>query len=121
MIACCPKNPRLDSVKTAHGNTDWHIDTAEEFLAGQDMNGTNTAANHCPDTWVKTHMHVGLTNTNIYYYDRSVNAGGKDDDSTNGIDKPMLFFYAGHGEPTEFSTLGNDASLTNMRIGNCVG
>jgi hypothetical protein len=121
IASCCPKNPKLYSVKTAHGNTDWHIDTAEEFLTGEDMNGANTAANHCPDTWVKNHMHVGLSNTNVYYYDRDIIASGKDDNSTNGIDKPMLFFYAGHGQPTEFDTLGNDAILTNMRLGNCRG
>jgi len=121
IVSCCPKNPSLNSVKTAHGNTDWHIDTAEEFLTGQDMSGTTTAANHCPDTWSKTHMHVGSTNTNVYYYDSDVTASGKDDDSSKGIDKPMLFFYAGHGDPTGFSALGSDALLTNMRLGNCQG
>ena len=121
MVSCCPKNPALYSVKTAHGNTDWHIDTAEEFLTGKDMNGNTKAANHCPDSWTKTHMHIGLTNTNVYYYDRDVTPTGEDIDSSNGIDKPMLFFYAGHGEPTDFSTLGNDAFLTNMRLGNCNG
>lgn len=121
IASCCPKNPKLNSVKTAHGNTDWHIDTAEEFLTGKDMNGNPSASNHCPDTWTKTHMHVGLTNTNIYYYDKDVTATGQDNNSSEGIDKPMLFFYAGHGEPTDFSTLGNDAYLTNMRLGNCQG
>lgn len=121
VASCCPKNPALYSVKTAHGNTDWHIDTAEEFLTGKDMSGNTMAANHCPDTWTKTHMHVGLSNTDVYYYDKDVTPTGKDNDSSNGIDKPMLFFYAGHGEPTDFSTLGNDAFLTNMRLGNCAG
>jgi len=121
IVSCCPKDPKLNSVKTAHGNTDWHIDTAEEFLTGQDMNGAVSATNHCPDTWTKTHMHVGLTNTNIYYYDRDRINSGKDIDLTNGIDKPMLFFYAGHGSPLSFNTLGNSAILTNMRIGNCTG
>ena len=121
IVSCCPKNPALYSIKTAHGNTDWHIDTAEEFLTGKDMDGNLMAANYCPDTWAKTHMHVGLTNTNVYYYDKDVTPTGKDNDSTNGIDKPMLFFYAGHGKPTDFSTLGNDAYLTNMRLGNCAG
>jgi hypothetical protein len=119
IVSCCPKNPGLYSVKTAHGDTDWHVDTAEEFLTGKDMNGTTSATNHCPDTWTKTHMHVGLTNTNIYYYDKRITVIGKDNDSSNGIDKPMLFFYAGHGQPTEFDTLGNSALLTNMRLGNC--
>jgi hypothetical protein len=121
MVSCCPKNPSLNSVKTAHGNTDWHIDTAEEFLTGKDMSGTTTATNHCPDSWAKTHMHVGSTNTNVYYYDEDVIASGKDDDTSKGIDKPMLFFYAGHGQPTRFDTLGNQALLTNMRLGNCDG
>jgi hypothetical protein len=121
IVSCCPKNPALSSVKTAHGNTDWHIDTAEEFLAGQDMSGNPSAANHCPDTWTKTHMHVGSANTNSYYYDKDITATGNDIDSSNGIDKPMLFFYAGHGGPTSFNTLGNSASLTNMRLGNCNG
>ncbi len=121
MISCCPRNPQLNSVKTAHGNTDWHIDTAEEFLTGKEMGGATTAANHCPNTWTKIHMHVGSTNTNIYYYDRDVTASGQDDDSSNGIDRPMLFFYAGHGGATSFNTLGNSASLGNMRLGNCSG
>ncbi|MDH4223678.1 MAG: hypothetical protein OEV55_09095 [candidate division Zixibacteria bacterium] len=121
VASCCPKNPAPNSVKTAHGNTDWHIDTAEEFLTGNDINGNPSASNHCPDTWTKTHMHVGLTNTNTYYYDKGVTAAGQDNLSTNGIDKPMLFFYAGHGAPTLFNTLGNSAYLTNMRLGNCQG
>jgi hypothetical protein len=121
LLSCCPKNPALNTVKTAHGNTDWHIDTAEEFLTGKNMGGTTLADNHCPDTWTKTHMHIGLTNTNGFYYDKSVTASGKDTDLTSGIDKPMLFFYAGHGEPTNFDTLGNDAHIANMRIGNCSG
>lgn len=119
LASCCPKNPGLNTVTTAHGNTDWHIDTAEEFLTGKDMDGAVLAANHCPDTWTKTHMHIGLTNTNEFYYDKDVTAAGKDTDATSGIDKPMLFFYAGHGEATDFSTLGNDAFITNMRIGDC--
>lgn len=121
LSSCCPKNPGLNTAKTAHGNTDWHIDTAEEFLTGKDMGGATLAANHCPDTWTKMHMHVGLTNTNEFYYDKGVTATGKDTDATSGIDKTMLFFYAGHGEATDFSTLGNDAFITNMRIGNCSG
>ena len=119
LASCCPKNPGLNTVKTAHGNTDWHIDTAEEFLTGNDMAGSILSSNHCPDTWTKTHMHIGLTNTNEFYYDADVTATGKDTDATSGIDKPMLFFYAGHGEATDFSTLGNDAFVSNMRIGDC--
>lgn len=120
VLPCCPKNPALNSVKTAHGNADdWHIDTSEEFLTGKDMSGATSAANHCPGTWTKNHMHVGLTNTDVYYYDRDVIASGEDYKSSNGIDKPMLFFYAGHGNSTSFDTLGNSATLTNMRIGNC--
>jgi hypothetical protein len=120
LASCCPRDPALNSVKTAHGNTDWHIDTAEEFLTGRDMAGAVTAANHCPDTWSKEHMHVGLTDTNIYYYDRDITPTGMDHDPSNGIDTPMLFFYAGHGGPTSFNTLGNSAVLTNMGLGNCM-
>ena len=119
--SCCPKNPQLNTVRTAHGNVDWHIDTAEEFLTGKDMAGTTRASNHCPDTWTKSHMHGGLTNANTFYYDRDVTAAGRDIDATSGIDRSMLFFYAGHGEPTDFDTLGNSAVLTNMRLGNCAG
>lgn len=122
LVSCCPKNPPLNSVKTAHGNADdWHIDTAEEFLTGKAMDGTTMAVNHCPNSWTKTHMHVGMTNTNVYYYDKGLVTTGQDYDSTNGIDQPMLFFYAGHGWATDFDTLGNDAYLTNMKIGNCQG
>jgi hypothetical protein len=121
LASCCPRDPALNSVKSAHGNTDWHIDTAEEFLTGKGMGGTTTAANHCPDTWSKDHMHVGLTNTNVYYYDEDIITSGEDRDASSGIDMPMLFFYAGHGSPTSFDTLGNSAVLTNMGLGNCKG
>ena len=116
---CCPRDPALNTVKTAHGNTDWHIDTAEEFLTGHEMSGAATAANHCPDTWTKTHMHVGETNADVYYYDSGVFASGNDSDATKGIDQAMLFFYAGHGDPTHYNTLGNSAYLDKMRLGNC--
>jgi hypothetical protein len=42
--SCCPNNPPLNSAISAHGNTDWHIDTAEEFLFGTDMSGSTTAS-----------------------------------------------------------------------------
>jgi len=117
--SCCPMNPKVNSVLTAHGNTDWHIDTAEEFLTGSDMAGNPTATNHCPNSWTKNHMHVGLTNTSDYYNDVSKTAGGEDNDASNGIDRAMLFFYAGHGNPTSYSTLNSSNGLTNMLLGNC--
>lgn len=113
-----PTNPPLNSAMAAHGNTDWHIDTANEFLFGTDMAGTTTAANHCPGTWTRSHIHVGLTNTADYYYDDDVTAGGLDTDTTSGIDRVMLFFYAGHGNATLWNTLGNNATQGNMRLGN---
>ncbi len=116
-----PQEPGLNSVRTAHGNTDWHIDTAEEFLTGQEMGGTTSAANHCPDTWSRTHLHTGMTQTSAYYNDRDVSAVGQDNNVSYGIDQPMLFFYAGHGSATGFDTLGDSAILTNMRLGNCNG
>lgn len=116
---CCPKNPTLNSAISAHGNTDWHVDTANEFLFGTDMAGANTAANHCPGTWTRRHMHVGLTNTNHFYYDKDLTSAGEDTNATNGIDRAMLFFYAGHGAPTHWNTLGNDASQGSMRLGDC--
>lgn len=119
--SCCPENPPLNSVVTAHGNTDWHIDTAEEFLYGTDMDGHTTAANHVPDTWTRRHMHVGLTNTSPYYYDVDRVATGADTDGTNGIESAMLFFYAGHGNPTAWSTLGDSASQANVCLGDCPG
>lgn len=70
-------NPPANSVSAAHGNTDWHIDTANEFLFGKNMVGQQTAQHHAPDIWTKSHIHVGLTNTSNYYYDKSrVNTGG---------------------------------------------
>ncbi len=117
-------NPPLNSALSAHGNTDWHIDTANEFLFGTDMNGNLTAPNHAPDSWTKRHMHVGLTNTSMYYFDKTKTPAGSDTDSTNGIDTPMLFFYAGHGGPTGWSTLGNCApggdcgTQTNVALAN---
>lgn len=118
---CCPKNPKINTVITAHGNTDWHIDTAHEFLYGVDMGGNPSAVNHCPDSWTKRHMHVGLTNTNHFYYDSDLTTPGDDSDSTNGIDQAMLFFYAGHGCPTLWNTLGNNGTQGNMKLADCPG
>ncbi|MAR90922.1 MAG: hypothetical protein CML06_08580 [Pseudomonadales bacterium] len=118
LAACEEGNPIGNSVITAHGNTDWHIDTAEEFLYGTEMDGTASAANHVPDTWVKRHMHVGGSNMNSFYYDADEIGSGQDTDTTDGIDRAMLFFYAGHGAPTLWNTLGNNASQGNMLLGN---
>jgi len=100
---------------------DFYLERPTEpgFLTGKYMGGSTLAANHCPDTWTKAHRHIGLTNTNNFYCDRDMTATGADDDATNGIDKPMQFFYAGHGAATLFSALGNGATLPNMRLGNC--
>jgi hypothetical protein len=119
--SCCPINPPQDTAISAHGNTDWHIDTAEEFLFGTDMGGTVTAPNHCPDSWTRNHMHVGLSNTNHFYYDSDLTTPGDDTDGTNGIDTAMLFFYAGHGNPVLWNTLGNNASQDKVSIGDCPG
>jgi len=112
------RNPALNSATAAHGNTDWHIDTAEEFLFGTDMWGSSTAANHTPDTWAKWHMHFMLSNTAYFYYDSDLTPSGADTDPTGGIDAgAMLFFYAGHGNPTGWSTLGNSAGQVYMSLG----
>ena len=111
-------NPPLNTAIAAHGNEDWHIDTANEFLFGTDMNGATTATNHCPNTWTRRHIHVGLTNTNVFYYDVDRITSGDDTDTTSGIDTAMLFFYAGHGfPPSSWDTLGNSASVSNVSIG----
>lgn len=114
-------DPPANSAKAAHGNTDWHIDTANEFLFCKDMAGSTTTANCAPDSWTKNHIHVGLTNTAQYYDDKSRIATGNDTDSGNGIDKPMLFFYAGHGNPTTWNTLGNNGHQTDVLLGNILG
>lgn len=114
-------DPPAKSAKAAHGNTDWHIDTANEFLFCKNMAGSTTAANCAPAGWNKNHIHVGLTNTAQYYDDKSRIATGNDDDSGNGIDKPMLFFYAGHGNPTTWNTLGNNGHQTDVLLGNILG
>ncbi len=114
-------DPALNSAKAAHGNTDWHIDTANEFLFGKDMAGNNTAANFAPSGWTKTHIHVGLTNTAHFYDDKAHVATADDADTTNGIDKPMLFFYAGHGNATTWNTLGNNGHQTDVLLGNLDG
>jgi hypothetical protein len=123
MFAGCdpPEDPMLNSVRAAHGDTDWHIDTAEEFLYGTDMAGNPMATYHCPDDWSRYHIHVGETNTNSYYHDSDVVASGLDTHVSDGIDKTMLFFYAGHGHPEHFHTLGNVASQDNMLLGNNAG
>jgi hypothetical protein len=111
-------NPSPNSAIAAHGNTDWHIDTANEFLFGVDMHGTATASNHAPDGWTKRHMHVGATNTAKYYHDKTRTTSGEDANLTNGIDTAMLFFYAGHGWPLSWNTLGDNASQPNMALAN---
>jgi len=121
VTACCPVNPSANTAITAHGNTDWHIDTAEAFLFGTDMGGTTIAANHCPDTWTRRHMHSDLLNTNHFYYDTDLTTPGDDTDGTSGIETAMLFFYAGHGWPLSWDTLGNSASQGNVSLGDCPG
>jgi hypothetical protein len=112
------RNPALNSATAAHGNTDWHINTAEEFLFGTTMLGSPAAANHTPDTWAKWHMHFMLSNTAYFYYDSDLTPSGADTDPTGGIDAgAMLFFYAGHGNPTGWSTLGNSAGQVYMSLG----
>ena len=111
-------NPALNSALSAHGNTDWHIDTANEFLFGKDMGGTTTAPNYAPNTWTKRHMHVGLANTAKFYSDKSKLAAGDDTNATSGIDRAMLFFYAGHGSPKSWSTLGDTGTQSNMLMAN---
>jgi hypothetical protein len=111
-------NPPLNSAIAAHGNTDWHLNTANEFLFGVDMNGNSTAPNHAPNSWNKRHIHVGLTNTSNYYYDKTRVATGDDYNVANGIDTAMLFFYAGHGNPTEWCSLGDMATQSKMKLSN---
>lgn len=118
LTACEESNPLGNSVITAHGNTDWHIDTAEEFLYGTEMDGDPSAPNHVPDTWIKRHMHIDATNTAKFYEDESVVATGEDSDTASGIDRSMLFFYAGHGAPTYWNTLGDNAHMANMLLSN---
>jgi hypothetical protein len=123
---CCfeliQPNPPLNTAIAAHGNTDWHIDTANEFLFGTDMGGSTTATNHCPNSWTRRHIHVGLANTNHFYYDSDLITSGDDTDATSGIDTAMLFFYAGHGfPPNSWDTLGNKANVSNVSIGDDPG
>jgi hypothetical protein len=112
-------NPPLNSVRAAHGNTDWHIDTANEFLFGVEMDGDPSAANHVPNTWTRQHIHVDQTHTGDYYRDNTVDPGGLDTNVDHGIDKTMLFFYAGHGSPTSWDTLGDWGTQSDMLLGNC--
>ncbi len=114
-------DPPLNSAIAAHGNTDWHVDTANEFLFGSDMSGAATASNHAPDDWTKRHMHVGMTGTSRYYHDKERIATGEDANAGSGIDRAMLFFYAGHGSPTHWNTLGDSASQGAMRLANITG
>jgi hypothetical protein len=118
-VSCVPpRDPLLNSVVSAHGNTDWHKDTAQEFLDGKNLSGTPVAANFAPASWSKRHIHTGMSNTADYYYDTGEVASGLDTDGTNGIDTSMLFFYAGHGNPDLWDTLGNRASQGNMLLAN---
>jgi hypothetical protein len=114
-------NPPANSILAAHGNTDWHIDTANEFLFCKNMAGTVTAQHCAPDTWSKTHIHIGLTNTSKYYYDKALTNTGADTDIPNGIDRTMLFFYAGHGNPTLWCTLGDYANQSDVLLANVTG
>ena len=114
-------DPPLNSAKAAHGNTDWHIDTANEFLFGRDMAGAATAPNFAPAGWTKTHVHVGLTSAAHFYNDSTRATPGDDNNAANGTDKPMLFFYAGHGAPTVWNTLGDNATQGGLLMGNPKG
>ena len=117
-VACERANPPIHSVITAHGNTDWHIDTAEEFLYGTEMDGSTSATNFVPNSWTKRHMHIDMTNTAKYYNDSTKSASGQDTNILLGIDQAMLFFYAGHGSPTSWSTLGDSGTQSSMLLGN---
>ena len=115
-------NPVLNSVKATHGNdeeTDWHRHTANAFLYGTNMEGVPIAANFTPASWTKSHIHTGLRNTAHFYYDRAISSIGDDTDATSGIDTEMMLFYAGHGGPDGFSALGESASPSQMKLGNC--
>ena len=115
-------NPGLNTAIAAHGNTDWHIDTANEFLFGIDMNGKVTASNHVPSSWTRRHIHTGLSDANVFYHDRDRITTGNDTDATSGIDTAMLFVYAGHGyPPSSWDTLGNSANVSNVSIGDDPG
>ena len=114
-------NPPAHSILAAHGNTDWHIDTANEFLFCKNMAGTTTATYCAPANWSKTHIHVGLTNTSKYYYDKTLINTGADTNIPNGIDRTMLFFYAGHGNPTIWMTLGDLATQSDVLLANVTG
>lgn len=114
-------DPPLNSAIAAHGNTDWHVDTANEFLFGSNMSDTATTANHAPDDWTKQHMHLGMTGASRYYHDKERIATGEDTNASSGIDRAMLFFYAGHGCPSHWNTLGDSASQGNMSLANITG
>jgi len=116
------RNPPPKTAASAHGNTDWHIDTANEFLFGVDNSGNPSADNHAPVSWDREHLHVGKTNTGHFYFDSAKASPGDDLDADNGIDKDvMLFFYAGHGSATSWSTLGDSGTQSKMRLGNNEG
>lgn len=112
--------PMPNSVIAAHGNTDWHINTAHKFIGCSGYNDSATVANCAPAGWTqKQHIHIGDTNTAHYYNDSGVTTVGDDKDTAKGIDQRyMLFFYAGHGSSTSWDTLGNSGHQTNMRLGN---
>lgn len=116
LMIACSSNPPINSVISAHGNMDWHVDTAQEFLFGTDMDGVVSAANHCPDTWSRGHIHFGMMDTSRFYHDSDLVTPGDDSDVVNGIDRTMLFFYAGHGSPTSWDTLGDHATQSSMKL-----
>lgn len=119
VLALSGCQPPLNSVRATHGNTDWHINTAHKFISCSGYNDGATVSNCAPGTWTnKTHVHIGDTNTAHYYNDMSVATAGDDNDATEGIDRVMLFFYAGHGAPTFWNTLGDNGQQTKMRLGN---
>jgi len=115
--------PPANSVRAVHGNTDWHINTAHLFItcSGYDSSQADydPVSNCVPATWTeKAHVHIGQTNTAHYYNDSLVATPGDDKDSAKGIDQLMLLFYAGHGSPTSWNTLGDSGQQTKMRLGN---
>src|SRR5260370_33106552 len=78
-------NPPLNTAVAAHGNTDWHISTANEFLFGTDNSGNATAENHAPNSWTRSHIHIGFTSTFHFYFYKALRSPPQQTDLPNAI------------------------------------
>ena len=127
-LLCSDPPMSVVSVRGDEGDGDLKFkDVAQAFLDGKNWAGIPYGIYNATDLKLNgQQQHLSITPTTAYYYDPNYKPKipgieGLDNNSPEGIDGSMLFFYVGHGEPTSFDALGGSASPANMLLGNCEG